>query len=67
MNTQTTTIEILDTGLTQAELAQRLGCSQSLISAFVLGKRGSNLRMDIGRKLEAEHRKAMRKKQKVTT
>ena len=39
-NTQKITQEILATGMTQAELAKEVGCTQGLISAYVLGNRG---------------------------
>lgn len=47
--------EILDTGLTQAQLAEMVPCSQSLISSLLTGARGSNISKRIGDRLEAIH------------
>jgi transcriptional regulator with XRE-family HTH domain len=56
MDTQTIVKEILGTGVTQDELAERANCSQALISAYLNGKRGSRPTYEIGARLMDIHR-----------
>lgn len=48
MDIQQTVIELLATGMTQQQLADRVMCSQSLIAAFVNGTRGKQPSLNIG-------------------
>ena len=56
MDTQTIVKEILGTGVTQGELAEKAHCSQALISAYLNGKRGSRPTYEIGARLMDIHR-----------
>jgi predicted transcriptional regulator len=60
MDTKKYTSDLIATGLTQQELADRLECSQSTIAAYLNGTRGRNLSKAIGDKLERLHRKLCR-------
>lgn len=62
MNWQQMIQDILDGGLTQAELAGRVGCGQGQISALLLGKRGERVSYEIGNGLVREHKKILRMK-----
>jgi transcriptional regulator with XRE-family HTH domain len=55
MDMKTTVEQILATGITQADLAGRVPCSQALISAFLQGKRGQNVTYLIGSRLNELH------------
>lgn len=62
MDTQKITQDLLATKLTQAELAELVPCSQSLINAFLNGKRGSRPSKAIGDRLEVLHAQRCLKK-----
>ena len=49
--------DLLNTRLTQAKLAEMVGCSQSLITAFLNGHRGKRPSMDIGIRITNLHKK----------
>ena len=51
MDTQKITSELLETGLTEKELADLVPCSQSTINAFRNGKRGQRPSLAIGVRL----------------
>lgn len=55
MDMQKITSELIDTGLTQQELAVLVPCSQSTISAFLNGNRGSRPSLVIGHRLLQLH------------
>jgi transcriptional regulator with XRE-family HTH domain len=55
MDTKKITNEMLATGITQQELADRVPCSQSTINAFASGKRGSRPTLVIGLRLLELH------------
>jgi len=61
--------EILDTGMTQTELARRCGngTTQGHISAIYTGRRGDKVGYQLGDALVRIHRRAMRKKSVVRT
>ena len=56
MDTQKITLQLLATGVTQQELANRVGCSQSTINAFANGNRGSRPTFAIGQRLVELHK-----------
>lgn len=62
MDTKKITSELLASGLTQQELADKAGCSQSLISALVRGERGTRLSFEIGVRLVKLHKRRCSKK-----
>lgn len=64
MDFQKLVTEILDTGMTQTELAKRCGhgTTQGHISAIYTGWRGDNVGYQLGDALVRIHRRAMRKK-----
>jgi len=55
MDTKKLTSDLIETGLTQQELANLLLCSQSTIAAYLNGTRGTNLTKAIGDRLEHLH------------
>lgn len=57
MNWQKIVSEILDSGMTQTELAKQVHCSQNLISNLLTGVRGKRVSYEIGASLVAEHKK----------
>lgn len=56
MDTQKITRELLETGLTQQELAALVPCSQPTIAAYANGKRGSKPSFLVGSRLLELHR-----------
>lgn len=62
MDTKKITSELLASGLTQQELADKAGCSQSLISALVRGERGARLSFEIGSSLLNLHKRRCSKR-----
>ena len=62
MDAKTITSEILASGLTQQELAEKVPCSQSLISALIRGERGTRLSFQIGQSLLKIHKQRCKKK-----
>ena len=64
MDFQKLVTEILDTGMTQTELAKRCGhgTTQGHISAIYTGWRGDNVGYQLGDALVRIHRRAMRTK-----
>lgn len=57
MNTQKYTNDLLETGLTQKQLALMLGCSQGLVNAYSTGKKGKRPSYDMANKLISLHKK----------
>ncbi len=55
MDIKKITLELLETGMTQQELADLANCSQSTINAFAKGKRGSRPTLDLGLRLLTLH------------
>lgn len=55
MDTQKITRDLLESGLTQQELADLVPCGQSTIAAYLAGTRGARLSKAIGDRLEALH------------
>tara|TARA_R110001599_G_scaffold171353_1_gene362409 strand:+ start:433508 stop:433729 length:222 start_codon:yes stop_codon:yes gene_type:complete len=55
MDTKKIVEELLATGLTQAQLAELVPCSQSLIAAFVGGSRGKQTSFVIVDRLQKLH------------
>ncbi|MCX8566854.1 MAG: hypothetical protein ON057_001581 [Glomeribacter sp. 1016415] len=51
MDIKQTVLKLLATGLTQNKLAQLVPCSQSMISALSLGRRGHRFSYKIGSRL----------------
>ena len=66
MDTQKITRELLDTGLTQQELAALIPCSQSTIAAFRNGTRGAKPSFAIGSRLAELHRERCHPKPDVS-
>lgn len=64
MDTQKITQDLIATSLTQKELADLIPCSQSLINAFLNGKRGSRPSKSIGDRLEELHKQRCRPKRR---
>ena len=64
MDFQKIVAEILETGMTQTELAKRCGngTTQGHISAIYTGRRGDSVGYVLGDALVKIHRRAMRKK-----
>ncbi len=64
MDFQKIVAEILETGMTQTELASRCGngTTQGHISAIYTGRRGDKVGYQLGDALVKIHRRAMRKK-----
>ena len=62
MDTKKITSELLASGLTQQELADKAGCSQSLISALLRGERGTRLSFEIGSRLLNLHKRRCSKR-----
>ena len=60
MTAQQKIVEILDSGLTQQQVAGLIGCSQSLISALKKGRRGAHISKEIGDSLDRLHKKMRR-------
>lgn len=56
MDTQKITAELLATGLTQKQLADKVPCSQAAINAFSRGIRGRRPTFAIGQRLLDLHR-----------
>lgn len=56
MDTQKITTELLGTGITEQQLADLIPCSQSTISAYRNGARGSRPSLAIGLRLIELHR-----------
>lgn len=56
MDTKKTVEQLLATGLTQAQLADLVPCSQSLIAAFVGGTRGKQTSFVIVDRLKKLHK-----------
>lgn len=56
MDTQKITRELLETGLTQQELAALIPCSQPTIAAYANGKRGSKPSFNVASRLLELHR-----------
>lgn len=61
MDTQKITNELLSSGMTEQEIADFIPCSQSTISHFRNGKRGSRPSLAIGLRLLELHRKRCKK------
>jgi len=57
MDTQKTVSELLESGLTQQELANLVPCGQSTINAYRLGKRGKNITKAIADRLLYLHKR----------
>lgn len=55
MDTQKITQDLVNSGLTQQELADLIPCAQSTISAYLAGTRGSRPSKFIGDRLEQLH------------
>ena len=55
MDTQNITSDLIKSGLTQQQLADLVPCSQSLIAAYLAGKRGARPSKLIGDRLEQLH------------
>jgi len=53
--------EMLATGLTQQELADKVPCNQATISKFVRGDRGERPTMKLGNRLLKLHKKICKK------
>lgn len=62
MDPQKIVTELLATELTQQELAELVPCSQSIISAFLNGKRGQRVSLVLGERLIALHSKRCAKR-----
>lgn len=60
MNTQKQVAEILNTGITQKDLASLIPCSPSLVSALFLGERGKNISFAIGTRLAELHKRMVK-------
>ncbi|MBP2666959.1 MAG: hypothetical protein H6Q76_1939 [Firmicutes bacterium] len=55
MDTKQKVNDLLDSGLTQQELAKLVPCSQSAISAYANGDRGARPSYQIGKRLDELH------------
>lgn len=55
MDTKKITRDLLESGLTQQELADLVPCGQSTIAAYLAGTRGKQLSKAIGDRLEQLH------------
>lgn len=55
MNIRQAVSDLLETGLTQSQLALAADCSQSLISALFSGKRGVRTSYGIAKRIEQLH------------
>lgn len=55
MDTQKTVSDLLNTGLTQQQLADLVPCSQSTINAYLKGERGARPSWEIGQRLNDLH------------
>ena len=47
--------DLIDSGLTQAEIAERVGCRQGYVSDVLNGRRGKSLSYEIGSRLIELH------------
>ena len=47
--------DIYDSGLTQSEIAKRIGVSQPWVNAALHGKRGKNVNFDVGNAIKKLH------------
>lgn len=52
MNWKQAIADLESTGLTQVEIGQAVGCSQSQVSDLKTGRRGKRLNYDVGLKLQ---------------
>jgi predicted transcriptional regulator len=57
MDAQKYVNDLLQTGLRQHQLADKLGCTQAAISYIANGKRGSRITYDLAQKLERLHKR----------
>lgn len=57
MDTQKIVHQILESGITQVELAKEIGCSQSYISDLLHGRRKGRIGFEIGVALVKVHEK----------
>ncbi len=55
MNWQQMVKDLLESGLTQTQLADKLDCSQSMVSDLASGERGSRLSWELGNAIIREH------------
>jgi Predicted transcriptional regulator with C-terminal CBS domains len=56
MNWKTIIQDLKDRGLTQEEIASRVGCSQNYVSDLYNGKRGQALSYSLGQRLVTLHK-----------
>lgn len=61
MNWQEMIRDIANTGYTQQQIADEVGCAQSLVSQVLNGKRGKSLKYEYGLSLGKLHKKVTRK------
>lgn len=61
MNWKALIQEILESGMTQAEVAKLIGCGQSYVSDLANGKRGKSMSYEIGARLIQLHKRMKRK------
>jgi transcriptional regulator with XRE-family HTH domain len=62
MNWKTIIQDLKDRGLTQEEIANRVGCSQNYVSDLYKGKRGQGLSYSLGQKLVDLHKTVIKTK-----
>lgn len=55
MNWQQMVKDLLESGLTQTQLADKLDCSQSMVSDLASGERGSRLSWELGNAIIRTH------------
>ncbi len=55
MNWQQMVKDLLESGLTQMQLADKLSCSQSMVSDLASGERGSRLSWELGNAIIKAH------------
>ncbi len=55
MNWQQMVKGLLESGLTQTQLADKLSCSQSMVSDLASGERGSRLSWELGNAIVKAH------------
>lgn len=55
MNWQQMVKDLLESGFTQVQLAEKLACSQSMVSDLASGERGSRLSWDLGNAIIKAH------------
>ena len=61
MNWQEMIRDISNAGYTQQQIANEVGCAQSLVSQVLSGKRGRSLKYEYGLNLGKLHKKVTRK------